>query len=103
MSVTAFLHIFAFVRDGLNASAGMMLGIRIVYILMVIGLRRNLRSVAWMTFLAMPFGAGVAYMVSGGGTELHNGWFLTIAFIDHAAAILLFVCLWRSKQRSQQA
>jgi uncharacterized membrane protein (DUF2068 family) len=102
VSVSALLHIFAFVPDGLNAGAGMMFGIGIVYILMAIGLRRNLRWVAWLTFLAMTFGAVAAYIVSGGGTALHNGWFLTIAVIDLAAAILLFICLWRSDQSSQR-
>ena len=100
--VSALLHIFVFVPDGLNADAGMMLGIGIIYLLMAVGLRRNLRWVAWLTFLAMAFGAVAAYNISGGGTALHNGWFLTIAIVDLAAAILLFICLWRSDQRSQR-
>ena len=63
VSVSALLHIFVFVPDGLNARAAMMLAIGLVYILMAIGLRRNLRWVAWLTFLAMTFGAVAAYIV----------------------------------------
>ena len=101
--VSALLHIFAVVPDGLNAGSAMMFGIGIVYVLMAIGLRRNLRWVAWLTFLVMTFGAVAAYIVSGGGSTLHNGWFLTIAIVDLAAAIVLFVCLWRSGHQRRQA
>ena len=103
VSVSALLHILSFVPDGLDVGAGLMFGIGIVYILMAIGLRRNKRWVAWLTFLAMTFGTVAAYLISGDGTELHDGWFLTISLVDLVAAILLFVCLWRSDQRGQQA
>jgi len=92
----ALLHLFAFVPNGLNAGAGIMIGIGVIYLLLAIGLRRNYRWVAWLAFLAMTFGAVAAYIISGDGTAMHNAWYLTIATVDLVAAILLFVCLWRS-------
>jgi len=103
VGLSALLHIFAFVPDGLNAGAAIMLAIGVVYILMAMGLRRHLRWVAWLAFLAMTFGTVAAYIISGGGSALHNGWYIVIAIIDLVAAILLFTCLWRSDQSRQRA
>jgi uncharacterized membrane protein (DUF2068 family) len=95
--LSALLHLFAFIPDGLNAGSGILFGIGIIYVLLAMGLRRNKRWVAWLAFLAMTFGAVVAYMLTGSGTSLHDGWFLVICIFDVVAALILFVCLWRSQ------
>ena len=102
VAISALLHLFAFVPDGVTASSAAMLLIGIIYLLLAMGLRRNLRWVAWLTFLVMTFGAVAAYMVSG-GSALHNAWFLAIALIDCVAAMVLFVCLWRPAQQNHGA
>lgn len=79
------------------ASGGLQLAIfGVVYLLFAAGLWRGMRWLAYFVFLFMLFGAIVAYALTGGAGPVPSAVYTAIALADFAAALLLFLALWRT-------
>lgn len=93
--ISAVLHFFSFTVGGLSTAALVLIPFGVIYLLIAAGLNRGKRWLAWISFFVMGLGGAIALGLSFGNTPVPGWWYMAIALADGAAALWLFVALWR--------
>ncbi|MEJ6403254.1 hypothetical protein [Yoonia sp. 2307UL14-13] len=101
--ISALLHLAALVFGGFSTDA-IGLGVAgVVYLIIVAGLTRNMRWLAWITFFLVGIGGSVALSYVWADTTVPTWIFIGIVVADWLAALGLFVALWKPKDSRRQA
>lgn len=93
--ISAALHFFSFTVGGLSTQALVLIPFGVIYLLIAAGLNRGKRWLAWLSFFVMGIGGSIALGLSFGSGPVPGWWYLAISCADFAAALWLFVALWR--------
>lgn len=95
ITVSATLHVFAFLAGGLSADALRLIPVGLVYALLAYALTRRWRWLAHVAFVAMMIGGTVALGSLWAPSPVPQWWTIAIIAADWLAALALFVALWR--------
>ena len=98
VTISAVLHILAFIVGGFNGDAVQMMIIGIVAFIIAMGLNQGWRWLGYLSFIAAAVGGIVAIYYAFGGSSIPGWWFVLIAAVDFIVVILLFLALWKDPQ-----
>lgn len=94
--ISAILHIFAFAVAGFNSTALMLVPYGLVYLVIVAGLTRGLRWLAWITFFVMAISGIMALAQLWTPSPIPVWWTALIAAVHGLATAALFINLWQA-------
>jgi len=94
--ISGILHIPMFLVGGVTDKTIQMAVVGVVWILLGIGLRRQMKYLAGICFALMLFGL-VASMAGLNAGPVPNWWWWLIFLVDLIAAIFLFRIIWAKK------
>ena len=95
--VSAALHVIAPLLSGFSSEGLFLVPFGLLYGLIAMGLMRNMRWLAWVTFFILMFG-GIFAMASAMSAITVPSWIYSfIAAADWAGAACLFGYLWNPK------
>ena len=96
LSVSAVLHLFAFVVGGLQAEALQLIPIGVLYLLLVIALSRGMRWLAYVVFIGIAVAGIFAMTRIWSPGDVPGWWYGAIVAANFLCAASLFVGLWRA-------
>lgn len=94
--ISAAAHIIYFIVTGFTEFT--MVIAALLYGLFALGIKRQMRALAYIVFIIMLIAVLIAYALNNGGFA--GLWLWVIMFADLAVAICLFAYLWRDKVQS---
>ncbi len=94
--ISALLHLLALVLGRFSDDAILMGIVGVGLLVIVAGLTRNIRWLAWLSFFVMGIGGSVALSYLWAETTVPTWLFATIMSADWLAALGLLAGLWRS-------
>jgi len=94
--ISAMLHIFTFSVAGFGNAAMMLIPYGIAYLVIVAGLTRGMRWLAWIAFFVMAIGGILALAQLWTPSDLPVWWMGLIIAANWFAAAALFANLWRA-------
>ena len=92
IAISGVLHWVAIFTGTAGASVSALVIVGAVYLIFAYGLRKQMRWLAYLCFVIMLAGTVAAL-----ATSFESKIFLAIMLADLAAAIFLFIALWRDR------